>query len=128
MFQITTVSTLLSVIIFTGLPLPHPTFMGAKGAHKRHKRYNYLCHRVQNSYQLFRKHYASIIFTCHPFQPSPIPLLRVLIFRIISSFDVTNLQKKNCLDASSTGRIPFPMSIDMHIHISYHPYGDGDST
>ena len=41
-FPKTTVSTLLSVIIFTG-------------AHKQHQWYNYSYHRVQNSHQLFRK-------------------------------------------------------------------------
>ena len=32
-----TVSTLLSVIIFTDHPFPHPTFTGARSAHKRHQ-------------------------------------------------------------------------------------------
>ena len=54
-FPKTTVSTLLSVIIFTGRPFPHPIFTGAGGTHKRHQGYNYSYHRVQNSYQLFRK-------------------------------------------------------------------------
>ena len=70
----------------------------------------------------------SIIFTCHPFHPSSISLLRVgNIFSISSPFDVTKLQK-NCLDASSTSSFPFPMSMDTHILIPYHPYGDKDST
>ena len=47
--------TLLSVIIFTGRPFPHPTFTGARGAPKRHQGYIYSYHWVENSYQLFRK-------------------------------------------------------------------------
>ena len=65
--------TLLSVIIFTG----------ARGANKRHLGYNYSYHWVQNSFQLFQKtiiqHYSSIIFMCPPFQPSCMPLLRVVL-------------------------------------------------
>ena len=46
--------------------------------------YIYSYHRVQNSYQLTMiQHYSSIIFICHPFQPSPIPLLRVVLFRSV---------------------------------------------
>ena len=38
---------------------------------------------------------SSIIFTCHPFQPSSISLLRICnTFSISSPFDVTKLQKK----------------------------------
>ena len=40
---------------FNKLPFSTPTFMGARGAHKRHQGYNYSYQRVQNSYQLFRK-------------------------------------------------------------------------
>ena len=36
-------------------PFPTPTFTGVRGAHKQYQRYNYSYHRVQNSYQLFRK-------------------------------------------------------------------------
>ena len=72
---------------------------------------------------------SSISFTCHPFQPSFISLLWVCItFSISSPFDVTKLQKKKCLDVSSTGSFPFSMSTDTHFRIPYHPYGDGDST
>ena len=35
--------------------------------------------------------------------------------------------KTNCLDVSSTGSFPFPMSMHTHIIIPYHPYGNGDS-
>ena len=73
-------------------------FSGARD--KRHQGYNYSYHRVQNSYQLFKKnHYLTLmlysnIFTCHPFQPSSISLLRVgNAFSISSLFDVTKLQK-----------------------------------
>ena len=63
---------------------------------------------------------------------SPLPTLVHIIakgntFLISSPFNVTNLQK-NSLDISSTGSFPFPMSMDKHIRILYHPYGDGDST
>jgi hypothetical protein len=63
---------------------------------------------------------------------SPLPTLARIIakgstFSIGSLFDVTKLQK-NCLDVSSTGSFQFPMSMDTHIHIPYHPYGDGDSS
>ena len=37
----TTVSTLLSVIIFTGRPLPPPSYTGDRGAHKWHQGYIY---------------------------------------------------------------------------------------
>ena len=131
LFPITTVSTLLSVIIFTGRPFPHPTFTGARGAPKRHQGYNYSYHRAQNSYQLFRKpmiqHYSSIISICHPFQSSPIPLLRVVHFRSVLVLMLQNY-KKNCLGVSLTGCFPFPTSMDMHIHIPYQPYGKEDST
>ena len=66
-----------------------------------------------------------IIFTCHPFQPLSILLLRVgNTFSVKSPFDVTRLQK-NCLNVSLTSSFPFPMSMDMHILIPYHLYGDG---
>jgi len=127
----TIVSTLLSVIIFTGHPLPPPLPLWVL---KVHINSIYSYHRVQNSYQLFKKNHdltlmlSSIIFTCHPFQPSSISLLRVgNTFSISSPFDVTELQK-NCLDISLTGSFPFPMSMDMHILIPYQPYGDEDST
>jgi hypothetical protein len=51
----TIVSTLLSMIIFTGCPLPPSPFTGARGAHKWQQGYIYSYHRLQNSYQLFRK-------------------------------------------------------------------------
>ena len=62
---------------------PFPTFTGARGAHKRHQEYNYSYHREQHSYQLFRKprfdtNVSLLLFLrVTPFQPSPIPLLRV---------------------------------------------------
>jgi hypothetical protein len=62
---------------------PPPTFMGARSLLKRHKGYNYSYHRVQNSYQLFRKSWFDIkvglLLFVHvtPFQPSLIPLLKV---------------------------------------------------
>ena len=88
----TMVSTLLSVIISTGLPFPHPTFMGVRRAHKRHQGYNYSYHWVQNSYQLL-KHpgltlmLSSIIFTWHPFQP----LVHIFAKSFISVFPKTTI-------------------------------------
>ena len=71
---------------------------------------------------------SSIIFTCHPFQPSPISLLILgNTFSISSPFDVTKLQK-NCLDVSLTGSFPFPVSRGTHILNPYQPYGDEEST
>ena len=66
------------------------------------------------------------------FYMSHLPTLAHIIvkgstFSISSPFDITKLQK-NFLDVLSTGSFPFLMSMDTHIHISYHPYGDGDST
>ena len=129
MFPKTTVSTLLSVIIFTGCPFPHPTFMGARGAHTRH-------HRVRSPSPKFIsaipktmiRHYSSIIFTCHPFQPSPIPLLRVVLFQSVLLLMLQSFKEKNCLDVLSTGSFPFPTSMDTHIYIPHHPYGDEDLT
>ena len=71
----------------TGRPFPHRTFTGARGAPKRHQGYIYLYHRAQNWYQLFRKPWFDtilLLFLCHPFQPSPIPLLRVVRFYQLS--------------------------------------------
>ena len=66
------------------------------------------------------RHYSSIIFTCHPFQPSPISLLRVgNTFLTSSPFDVSKLQQQKILDVSLTGSFPFPMSMDTHILIPY---------
>jgi hypothetical protein len=61
----------------------------------------------------------------------PLPTLAHIIakgstFSISSPFDITKLQKKNVIDVSSTGSFPFTMSMDTHIHIPFHPYGDGD--
>jgi hypothetical protein len=79
------VSTLLSMIIFTGRAFPHPSFTSARDGHKRQHGYNYSYSWVQNSYQLFRKQWFDtnvglILFLCQPFQPSPVSLLRVVLF------------------------------------------------
>ena len=47
--------TIICDFFYKGRPFPHPTFTGARGAHKWHHRYDYSLHRIQNSYQLFRK-------------------------------------------------------------------------
>ena len=44
LFPKTTVSILLSVIIYTGRPFPYHTFTGARGTHKQHQEYNYSYH------------------------------------------------------------------------------------
>ena len=127
MFPKTTVSTLLSVIIFTGRLFSLLTFTGARVAHKRHQGYSYSYHRAQNFISAIPKtmirHYFSIISICHPFQPSPIA--KGIKFSTSSRFDVTKL-KENCLDVSSTGSFRFPMPMDTHIHTPYHPYCDMD--
>ena len=95
-FPETTVLTLLSVINFTGRPFPLPTFTGTRGAHKRHHGYNYSYHRVQNSYQLFWKPWFDItVLFLHvtPFQPSPISLLRVVIFPSVLLLILQNYKK-----------------------------------
>ena len=130
MFPKTMVLTPISVIIFTRRPFPHPTFTGARGAHKRHHGNNYSYQRVQNSYQLYQNLDSTLFF--YYFYMSSLPTLSNTIakgssFLIRSPFAVTKLQK-NCLDISSTGRFPFPKSMDTNIHILYHPYGEGHST
>ena len=47
---------------------------------------------ISYSENMIRHYY--IIFTCHPFHPSPISLLRVVLFFISTPFDITKLQKK----------------------------------
>ena len=39
------------------------------------------------------RHYSSIIFTCHPFQPSPKPLLRVVLIRSVLLLKLQNYKK-----------------------------------
>ena len=80
--QKTTVSILLSVIIFTG----------ARGARKRYQEYNY-SKFISAIPKTMIRHYSSIMFTCHPFQPSPIPLLRVILFRSILLSMLQNYKK-----------------------------------
>ena len=125
-FPKTTVLTLLSVVIFYISPFP-TLHTGARGVHKRHQGYNYLYHRIQNSYQLFQNHDSTLFF--YFVYMSPLPTLAHTIakgsgFSISSFFDVIKLQQ-NCLDVSSTGSFPFPMSMSTHILIPYHPYSDG---
>ena len=76
-------------------------------------------------------HDSTLFF--HYFYMSPFPTLALTIakgstFSIRSPLDVKQLQKINGLYVSSTGRFPFPTSMDTYIHISHHPYGYGDST
>ena len=68
----------------------------------------------------YSKNHDSTLFF-HYFYMPPLPTLtntiaKGSIFSIISPFNVTKLQKKNCLDVSSTGSFPFPISMDTHIH------------
>ena len=130
MFPKTMISILLSVIIFTGRPIPRATLTGARGVHKRLYGYNYWYHLVQNSYGYSENHDSTPFF--YYFYMSPLSTLAHTIakgstFSISSPFDVAKLQKKN-LDVSSTGSFPFLMSMDTHNHIPYHPYCNGDST
>ena len=100
--------------------LSHITyFTGARGAPKWHQEYDYSYHRAQNSYQLFRKPLSSTISICHPFQPSPIPLLRVVLFRSVLLLTLQNFKK--ILDVSSIGSFAFPMLLDRSILISLPP-------
>ena len=71
-FPIATVLILLSVIIFTGRTFPHPTFTGARGAHKLFisPTPKFVSAIPKNTI----RHYSSIIFTCHIFQSSHTPL------------------------------------------------------
>ena len=62
LFLKTTVSALLSVIIFTCHPFPHSTIMGARAAHKRQL-------FISDIPETMIRPYCSIIFTCHHFQP-----------------------------------------------------------
>ena len=92
MFPKTTVSTLLSVIIFTGRPFPQPTFTGARGAHKRH---HIIESKIHISYS--ENHDSTLFFFC--FYMSPLSTLANTIdkgstFSISSLFDVTKLKKK----------------------------------
>ena len=130
MFPKTTVLTLLSVIIFTGCPFRHPTFTSARNAHKL--LYGDIHINESKIHISYSENHDSTLFFFYVYMP-PLPTLAHTIakcsaFSISSPFDVTKLQKKNCLDVSSTGSFPFPMSMDTHIHIPYHPYGDGNST
>ena len=129
MFPKTTVSTLLSVIIFTGRPFPHPTFTGARGAPNgiRGITIHITEPKIHISYS--ENHDSTLFF--YYFYMSPLPTLAHTIakgstFSISSRFDVTKLQQ-NCFDVSSTGSFPFPMSMYTHIIIPYHPYGNMDS-
>ena len=95
-FPKTMVSTLLSVIIFTNRSFPPFTCTGVRSVHKWHQGYIY-SYRVQNLYHLFQKpmirHYSSIIFTCHSFQPLSISLLRVIFSRSVLCSILLNYKK-----------------------------------
>jgi hypothetical protein len=129
-FPKTAVSTLLSVIISTGRPFPYPSFTGPRGAYQQHK--GITIHITESNIHIsYSENHDSTLFFYY-FYMSPLPTLAHIIvkgstFSISSPFDITKLQK-NFLDVLSTGSFPFLMSMDTHIHISYHPYGDGDST
>jgi hypothetical protein len=98
-FPKTTVSTLLSVIIFTGRPLPPPPLRVLEVHINGIRDISiYITEsKIHISYlkpQDLKLMLSSIIFTCQPFQPSSISLLRVgNNFSISSPFDVTKLQK-----------------------------------
>ena len=92
-FPNTTVSTLLSVIISTDRPFPQPTFTGARGEHKRQLFISPSKFHIRYSKTTIQ-HYSAIIFTCHPFQPLPISLLRVVVFRSVLFLILQNYKKK----------------------------------
>ena len=96
--------------------------------------YNYSFITIHNTASKIHISYSeihdSILFFYYLFM-SPLPTLTHTIakgsaFRML--FFMLQNYKKNCLEVSSTGSFPFPMSIDTHIHIPQHPYSDGDST
>ena len=85
-------------------------------------------HKIHISYSEYFD--STLLF--YYFYMSPLPTLAPTMakgntFSISSPFDVTKVQKKS-LDVSTTGISTFPISMDTHIHIPYHPYCDGDST
>ena len=126
--QKTIVSALLSVIIFTGRSLPPSPFMSAWDAHKQHQGYIYSYHRVQNFYQLFKNPWFDINAFFFYFYMSPLPILIHIVtkgirFRSVLLSMLLNY-KTNCRDVSSTGSYPFLISMDTHIRIPYHPYGN----
>ena len=107
--------TLLSVIIFTGRPFPHLAFTDARGAHKRHQG-----HITESKIHIsYSDNHDSTLMLSSIF-------LHVTLFRSALLLMLQNYKKKNCLCVSSTGSLSFPMSVDTHIHIPCHPYGDGD--
>ena len=76
-FPKTTASTLLSVIILIFRPFTHTNFTLTRSAHKRH------INEFKIHIKYLKNHdstlmLSSIIFTCHPFQPSSISLLKVV--------------------------------------------------
>ena len=132
LFPKTIVSRVLSLTIFTGSHLQPPPLRVLE-VHINDIRGIYFHITESKIHISYLRNYdltlilSSIIFTCHPFQPLSISLLRVgSTFSISSPFDITKLQK-NCLDVSSTGSLPFPMSVEMQILIPYLPYWNGDS-
>ena len=86
-------STLLSVNIFYRSPLT-TTFTGARSASGVYLFISQSPKFISAIPKTMIRHYSSIIFTCHPFKPLSISLLRVgNPFLISSPFDVTKLQK-----------------------------------
>ena len=68
-------------------------------------------------------HDSTLLF--YYFYMSPLPSLRVVIFRSVLLLILQNYKKKNCLDVLLTGRFPFPTSMDTHIYIPYPPMAMG---
>ena len=78
----------------------------------------------------YSENHNSTLFFCY-FYMSPLSTLAHAIakgstFRsvVVWCYKIT----KKLSDVSSTGSFSFPMTMDTHIHIPYHPYDDGDST
>ena len=72
-------------------------FTGARGAHKRYQGCNYLYHRVQNSYQIFKTingHYSSIIVYMSTLKTLTHTIAKGSTFSISSPFGVTKSHEK----------------------------------
>ena len=125
------VSTLLLVIIFTGSS-SHPHPIRVLEVHVNGIRGRFIHITESKIHISYLKNLdstlilSSIIFTCRPFQPSSISLLRVY-FSITSPFEVNKFQN-NSLDVSSNGSFSFIISMGTHFLISFQPYDNGDST
>ena len=96
-FPNTTVPTQLSVIIFTGRPFPHPTFTGARNPHLVNGIRGITIHITESKIHIsYSENHDStlilLLFLCHPFEPSLVSLLRVVLFRSVFLSMLLNLK------------------------------------